>query len=80
MRRHYLDPRMGFDSEILIRLHWKKVPFLFFPVKVVYPPDGISNFHLVWGNVRLSLTFTRLFFGMLIRLPVLIGRRLKGAA
>jgi glycosyltransferase involved in cell wall biosynthesis len=75
MHRHYIDPRMGIDAELLVRLYWKKVPVQFFPVKVTYPPDGVSNFHLVWGNVRLSLMFTRLFFGMLIRLPVLIGRR-----
>jgi glycosyltransferase involved in cell wall biosynthesis len=80
MHRHYLDPRMGFDAEALIRLYWNRVPVLFFPVKVTYPPDGISNFHLIWGNVRLSLVFARLFFGMLVRLPVLIVRRLAGGA
>ncbi|GHV54027.1 hypothetical protein AGMMS49579_13860 [Spirochaetia bacterium] len=78
MHRRYIDPRMGVDAELLVRLYWKRIPVLFFPVKVTYPPEGISNFHAVWGNVRISLTFTRLFFGMLIRLPVLIGRRLKG--
>jgi glycosyltransferase involved in cell wall biosynthesis len=75
MHGHYIDPRMGFDAEAIIRLYWKRVPLLFFPVRVTYPPEGISNFRLVRDNARLSLTFTRLFFGMLIRLPVLIGRR-----
>jgi glycosyltransferase involved in cell wall biosynthesis len=75
MHRHYIDPRMGVDAELLIRLYWKRVPVLFYPVRVTYPPEGISNFHPVWGNVRMSLTFTRLFFGMMIRFPVLIGRR-----
>jgi glycosyltransferase involved in cell wall biosynthesis len=80
MSRHYLDSRMGFDAEILVRLHWKRIPLLFFPIKVVYPQDGISNFHMVRDNVRLSLVFSRLFLGMLVRLPILIWRRLVSSA
>ena len=77
MHGHYIDPRMGVDAEVLVRLYWKKVPLLFFPVKVIYPPDGVSNFRLVRDNARLSLVFTRLFFGMLARLPALIARRCR---
>jgi hypothetical protein len=39
--------------------------------------DGISHFHVVRDNIRISLVFTRLFFGMLFRLPVLIIRRIR---
>jgi glycosyltransferase involved in cell wall biosynthesis len=28
-RRSYIDSRMGFDIEILVRLHWKNIPFIF---------------------------------------------------
>jgi len=73
----FLDRRMGIDAEILVRLYWKKVYPLFFPIKVNYPPDGISNFRLVRDNIRISLMFTRLCIGMLFRLPMLIFRKIK---
>jgi hypothetical protein len=63
---------MGFDPEILIRLYWKKVFPVFHPIKVDYPKDGISNFRVIQDNLRISLMFSRLFFGMLIRIPLLI--------
>jgi glycosyltransferase involved in cell wall biosynthesis len=76
-RRGYIDPRMGFDVEILIRLYWKGLSLVFHPVRVIYPEGGISHFHLVRDNIRISWVFTRLFFGMLVRLPLLVGRKLR---
>ena len=73
----FFDKRMGFDSEIIIRLYWKNVLPEFHNIKVTYPHDGISNFRLVRDNIRISWMFTRLFFGMLFRLPVLIFRKIK---
>jgi glycosyltransferase involved in cell wall biosynthesis len=67
-----VDKRMGFDAEILVRLYWKGIFPVFYPVRVSYPADGISNYHVVRDNVCISWTFTRLFFGMLIRLPLLL--------
>lgn len=72
-----MDKRMGFDTEILVRLYWKKVFPVYYPVKVVYPEGGISNFRLVRDNIRISWTFSRLFAGMLLRLPLLIAIRIK---
>ena len=77
MHRNFIDSRMGFDIDILVRLHWNNISFLFFPVHVIYPEDGISNFHIVKDNIRISLVFTRLFFGMLLRLPVLLYRKIR---
>jgi hypothetical protein len=68
---------MGFDLEILVRLYWKKTFPVFHPVKVSYPKDGISNFRLIADNLRISWTFTRLFMGMLIRLPCLLILNIK---
>jgi len=73
----FIDKRMGFDPEILIRLYWKKVYPLFHPIKVQYPQDGVSSFRLVRDNLRISWMFCRLFFGMLFRLPLLIIRAIK---
>ena len=72
-----IDSHMGFDTEILVRLIWKGVPVVQNPVKVSYPKDGISNFRVFRDNVHISLAYTRLCFGMIFRLPVLIFRAIK---
>jgi glycosyltransferase involved in cell wall biosynthesis len=76
-RHSYIDFRMGFDIEILVRLHWEKIPIIFHPVKVTYPADGISHFRPVRDNIRISWMYTRLCCGMLPRLPILLARKLK---
>jgi len=75
-RSPFVDKRMGFDPEILIRLYWKKVYPVYHPIKVSYPEDGISSFRVVRDNHYISLMFTRMCVGMLIRLPVLIIRKI----
>ncbi len=69
-----LESRMEFDTEILVRLDWAGVPIKNLPISVRYPPDGISHFRLCRDNVRISWMHTRLFFGMLRRLPKLLAR------
>ena len=72
----FTDKRMGFDTEILVRLYWNKVFPLYYPVKVTYPKDGFSNFRIVRDNARISWMFCRLSIGMLFRLPLLISRKI----
>jgi len=72
VRNPFFPRRMGFDAEILVRLYWKKVFPVYHPIKVNYPKDGISNFRVVRDNLQFCWMFTRLFIGMLIRLPILI--------
>ena len=72
----YIDGRMGFDIEVLVRQYWQGVHVLSEPVKVYYPADGISNFRAIRDNLRISFSFSRLFLGMLIRLPILLKRKL----
>jgi len=76
-RNIFLDQRMGFDPEIMVRLYWNKVFPLYHPIKVSYPPDGVSNFRMVRDNIRISWMFSRLFVGMLLRLPLLIALKKK---
>ena len=76
-RDPFMDKRMGFDAEILVRLYWNRVFPVFHPVKVTYPKEGISNFRMFKDNLHISWMFTRLFFGMLIRLPLLIIMRIR---
>jgi glycosyltransferase involved in cell wall biosynthesis len=67
--------RMDFDIEILVRLHWAGVPMRWLPTRVAYPADGVSHFRLWLDNALISRVHARLFLGMLVRTPMLIGRR-----
>lgn len=67
---------MDFDGEIIVRLYWQGVPMIFIPTKVIYPEDGSSNFRALKDNFLISWMHTRLFFGMLLRSPQLIKRKL----
>lgn len=73
----YMDGRMGFDIEILVRLYWKGVKILSEPVKVFYPENGISNYRYFQDTVRVSFTYARMCIGMIIRLPILLARKIK---
>jgi predicted LPLAT superfamily acyltransferase len=66
--------RMEFDVEIIVKAGWAGIPLLGVPVNVVYPPANFSNFDVLQDNIALSLLQTRLFFGMLLRLPRLAFR------
>jgi glycosyltransferase involved in cell wall biosynthesis len=71
-----LPPRMAFDSEILVRLFWDNIAIFFVQSAVHYPKDGRSHFRALDDNIALTCMHTRLFFGMLKRLPRLILRKL----
>ncbi|MFH1806778.1 MAG: glycosyltransferase [Pseudomonadota bacterium] len=66
--------KMDFDTELMVRLYWRGVPVLHIPTEVTYPVDNTSNFRMWDDNVLISWMHTRLFFGMLIRLPGFILR------
>ena len=73
-----MPTRMAFDSEILVRLHWRGLAFRTIATRVVYPADGVSHFDVWRDNVRISASHTRLVAGMLVRAPMLLTRRLIG--
>lgn len=69
--------RMDFDIEVIVRLFWRGVPVQNLLTRVTYPSDGVSHFDVWRDNVRITRMHTRLFFGMLKRVPgwLLQGRR-----
>ena len=69
--------RMDFDVEILVRLHWRGMRIFSLPTKVRYPAGGISHFKLLRDNVLISWMHTKLFFGMLVRAPMLLARKVR---
>ena len=71
-----IGTRMEFDIEIAVRLHWRGVPFIAIPTRVTYPDDGTSHFRVLQDNWCITRMHTMLFFGMLLRLPVILLRKL----
>ena len=71
-----LGKRMDFDIEIMVKLFWKKIDLRFIETAVDYPEHGISHFRALEDNVLISWMHTRLFFGMLVRIPSLLLRKL----
>ena len=71
--------RMDFDSDVIVRLHWRGVPVLNQPTRVTYPQDGISHFRLWRDNVLISAMHARLFLGMLWRAPLLLWRKVAAS-
>jgi glycosyltransferase involved in cell wall biosynthesis len=72
----HIGPRMDFDSEIIVRLHWRQVPMRWIDTRVSYPIDGVSHFRMFLDNVRMTWLHIRMTLGMLIRLPVLLWRKI----
>lgn len=70
-----LGRRMDFDTEIMVRLYWLGYDSHFIPTRVKYPENGISHFDALHDNLRISWMHSRLFFGMLQRLPSLLQRK-----
>lgn len=70
-----IGKRMDFDPEIAVRLVWDGTKVINVPTLVRYPTDGVSHFDVWWDNVRISGMHTRLFFGMLLRLPSLLWQK-----
>jgi predicted LPLAT superfamily acyltransferase len=75
VRKSVRGRRMDFDIEVLVKAHWAGIPLIAVPVTVQYPKDNFSNFDALRDNVLLTGMQTRLFFGMLWRLPQLLFRR-----
>jgi hypothetical protein len=72
--------RFDFDTELAVRLYWRGVRPINVPAPVRYPPreeGGVTHFRYLRDNVLLAGTHTRLFFGMLMRLPRLLALRKK---
>jgi glycosyltransferase involved in cell wall biosynthesis len=80
MRRQIWMRRFDFDVEAVVRLSWLGVRPINLPAPVRYfrPEEGgVSHFNYWRDNVLLTWMHARLFLGFLIRLPLLLGRRLR---
>lgn len=73
----HLGLRMDFDIEIVVRLVWQGINIINIPTQVQYPLDGISHFKMWLDNLLISKKHAQLFFGMLVRLPKLLFRKIR---
>jgi hypothetical protein len=75
LKQRSVGARMDFDTEILVRLCWRRVPMRWLDTRVSYPLDGVSHFRMFFDNVRMTSLHVRLTVGMLLRLPLLLHRK-----
>jgi len=68
---------MDFDVEILVRLYWRGIAIVNRPTQVRYPADGVSHFRVWRDNLMISRMHAKLFFGMLLRMPLLLWRKVS---
>jgi len=72
--------RFDFDPEVVVRLAWKGVPIINTAVPVRYlsaEEGGVSQFRYLRDNCLLTAMHIRLFFGFIVRIPVLLWHHLK---
>jgi glycosyltransferase involved in cell wall biosynthesis len=72
--------RFDFDVEAVVRLCWRGIRPLNLkaPVRYFSPQEGgVSHFHYWRDNALLTWMHFRLFFGLLLRLPMLTLRKMR---
>lgn len=77
IQQQNIGSRMDFDTDIIVRAYWQGIKIVNHETNVIYPRDGISHFRLLKDNVLITVMHTKLFFGMLWRIPMLIKRYLR---
>ncbi len=81
MRRQPWMRRFDFDTEAVVRLAWRGVAPINLPAPVKYltqAEGGVSHFRYGRDNVLLTWMHTRLVLEFVLRLPLLVGKRLRG--
>lgn len=72
--------RFDFDPEAVVRLCWHGVKPVNIPAPVRYfsvAEGGVSHFNYLRDNLLLTWMHSRLFFGFVLRLPLLLLRKLQ---
>ena len=80
MRRQLWMRRFDFDVEAVVRLSWRGVAPINLPSAVRYfrPEEGgVSHFNYWRDNALLTWMHFRLFWGFILRFPLLLARRAR---
>lgn len=69
----------AFELEVLIRASWAGMELAHRPITVHYPKpaDRVTHFDMRKDNLKFSWLSFKLFWGMMLRLPLLLSRRLR---
>jgi glycosyltransferase involved in cell wall biosynthesis len=72
------EPRFAFEMEVLVRASWAGMRLGHLDVDVRYPAAGerVTHFDMWRDNLRFTWLSFAMFWGMIVRIPVLIWRRL----
>ncbi len=70
--------RLVLEPDTMVRLYWRGTPVVSMPPRVTYPREGVSLLDLRRDNLGISWMNTRLFCGMLLRLPGWLLRKVFG--
>lgn len=76
---YFLGNRMDFDTEVLVKAVWLNIELVYIKTKVIYPEQSVSHFNYLRDNLMLIRLHGRLMQGMLVRLPMLLWQRIRGA-
>lgn len=79
MRNQPWMRRFDFDPEAAVRLCWYGVKPINLPAPVRYfsrDEGGVSHFNYLRDNILLTWMHTRLFFGFVVRLPMLLTKQM----
>lgn len=74
--------RFDFDPEAAVRMCWQGVKPVNLPATVRYfraDEGGVSHFNYLRDNLLLTWMHARLLLGFILRLPLLLARRIRGA-
>ncbi|GJG95367.1 glycosyltransferase family 2 protein [Cupriavidus pauculus] len=74
-----LGHHMEFDTEVIVRLYWRGATVINVPTRVTYPSDGVSHFRMLHDNVLMAGMLSKLFVGMIWRMPSLLWRKGRAA-
>lgn len=73
------EPGFQFEMETLVRASWAGMKVGYTDIEVHYPTEGrVSHFDMKKDNIKFSLLSMKLFFGMLLRSPILAYRKIAG--
>ena len=74
------EPRFAFEMEVLVRAAWAGVRLGHLDVDVRYPPpeERVTHFDMWRDNLRFTWLSFAMFWGMVVRSPLLLWRKLAG--
>ena len=75
--KYHVSPRMGFDTDILVKAMWCSISLRFVDTTVTYIPGGVSHFRYLRDNAILARLHIKLLIGLLFIFPKILWSRFR---